>query len=126
MDSQKELEDKYKQKTIDRALSVNLSDGIYIVFYYNETYSNNNNQINIFQIFKSKSRNEIQEWIERCRKLLTSNYEVGDALVEMANQKVASSIRYEKAREELIKNNPGFSEETYAHVIHLGASFACH
>ena len=33
---------------------------------------------------------------------------------------------HEKAEKEFIKNNPGFSKETYESAIQNGASYACH
>ena len=38
-------------------------------------------------IFQSASHELIKNWIERCKKMLYSNWDVGDALVENAHKK---------------------------------------
>jgi hypothetical protein len=50
---------------------------------------------------------------------MSSDYEVGDALV-------GNSANYEALKEHYIRSNPGFSPATYAHTIQLGASKAVH
>lgn len=115
-----------RQEKIDRALSVNLADGVFQIYYYNDMYLNRNNKIDPFEVFNTVPQSEVQEWLDRSKKLLSSNWEVGDARVENAHRKVATSDRYEKARNELMTNNPGFSEKTYERAISDGAAAACH
>ena len=125
MKEQKTLEENYRQEIINKALAKKLPDGIYSIYNYN-SYRDISEQIDIYQVFQSASHELIKNWIERCKKMLYSNWDVGDALVENAHKKRKTSRRFEKARNKLIKDNPGFSKETYEHVIHLGASDACH
>jgi hypothetical protein len=116
-----ESEKWYRQLTIDKALAVNLADGVFIIVFYNSQFSNKapEKRINPFEVFATASKSEIQEWIERSKRLMSSNYPVGDAIVDKSSE-------YEKIRDDYINNNPGFSIETYSHAIHLGASKACH
>ncbi|MDD5052785.1 MAG: hypothetical protein PHO27_08675 [Sulfuricurvum sp.] len=120
-----EYSEQQRQKKIDRALSVNLADGVFQIYYYNDI--NRNNQIDPFEVFNTVSQSEVQDWLDRSKKLLASNWDVGDALVENCHRKeVVTRERYEKARNELMTNNPGFSEETYERAISDGAAAACH
>ena len=145
----KDLKEWHKRKIIKRALSVALPDGIYIVYRFNQSHKNEKDGIDMYHLFQSESPETIQEWIKRCEKLLSSNWDVGDALVSMAhahsraNKKrgIIQTIflsgiymieykqakkKYEQIKKEFIKNNPGFSEETYESAIQNGASYACH
>jgi hypothetical protein len=116
-----ESEKWYRQLTIDKALAANLADGVFIIVFYNSQFSNKapEMQIDPFEVFAASSQLEIQAWIERSKRLMSSNYPIGDALV-------GKSSEYDKIRDDYINNNPGFSKETYSHAIHLGASKACH
>ncbi|MBS1174465.1 MAG: hypothetical protein H6R05_596 [Burkholderiaceae bacterium] len=119
--SPEEAEKWYRQKTIDDALALNLPDGVFRIVFYNSQYSHcaPDKQIDPYEVFSPSPRDEVENWIMRSKTLMSSNYEVGDALV-------GKSANYEVIREHYISSNPGFSGDTYAHAIHLGASKAVH
>jgi hypothetical protein len=121
LQSPAEAERWYRQKTIDDALALYLPDGVFKIVFYNYQYAQYvpDKKIDPHDVFSSSSRDEIENWILRSKALLSSNYEVGDALV-------GKSANYDAIRERYINNNPGFSRDTYSHAIHLGASKAVH
>jgi hypothetical protein len=110
---------RYRDKTIEHATQIGLADGVFKIVCYNLEHSHRMPVMRIdpFEVFASEPRELISEWIARSEKLLTSNYPVGDALA-------GKSEDYEEIVNRYIKSNPGFSQNTYAHAIHLGASKA--
>ena len=120
MKTSEDAADWYRRKTVSDALSVNLADGVIIIVFYNYQFSRSDPERSIdpFEIFASVSRNEVQDWIDRSERLMSSNFAVGDAIVE-------KSGKYEEIRDNYIASNPGFSKRTYSHAIYLGASKAC-
>ena len=119
--SPEEAEKWYRQKTIDDALARNLPDGVFRIVFYNSQHLHRalDKQIDPYEVFSSSPRDEVEDWILRSKALMSSNYEVGDALV-------GKNANYDAIREHYIASNPGFSGDTYAHAIHLGASKAVH
>lgn len=114
-----EAEKWYRQETINDALSLNLPDGVFRIVFYNTNFSRRapDKEIDPYEVFFLSPRDEVENWIIRSKALMSSNYEVGDALV-------GKSSSYAVIREHYINSNPGFSQDTYAHAIHLGASKA--
>jgi hypothetical protein len=119
--SPEEAETWMRQKTIDDALALNLPDGVFSIVFYNSQYSNfaPDKQIDPYNVFSPSPHDEVEDWILRSKALMSSNYEVGDALV-------GKSANYDEIREHYISRNPGFSGDTYEHAIYLGSSKAVH
>jgi hypothetical protein len=118
-----------KEKIVDKAKSLNLADGIYMLVRFNERARLfREAEIDIYEVFPSESKKLIDSWIYRVNKLLTDNYDVGDKFLYSANlsregdrgsYEIAHK-RYEEAYLNFIKNNPGFNEKTYSDAIHQG------
>jgi hypothetical protein len=118
-----------KEKIVDKAKSLNLADGIYMLVRFNERARLfREAEIDIYEVFPSESKKLIDSWIYRVNKLLTDNYDVGDKFLYSANlsregdrgsYEIAHK-RYEEAYLNFIKNNPGFSEKTYSDATHQG------
>ena len=100
---------------------MNLPDGVFMIVFCNTRFGPLalERQIDPYKAFSSSSREEVADWILRSKALMSSDYEVGDALV-------GNSANYEAIKEHYIRSNPGFAPGTYAHAIHLGASKAVH
>jgi hypothetical protein len=65
--------------------------------------------------FARESCEFIQKWIVDVYDLLLNNYAVGDAIVESIKNRKRQ--RYEEIKAKFIKDNSGFSEESYGHAV---------
>lgn len=115
-----------RQETIDKALAVNLADGIFIINEHNSWYSNKTPemQINPFEIFVTATHAEIEDWIQRSKKLRSSCYSVGVAHYESIYDS-NKRVEFEKSYDEFVNSNPGFSNQTYGHVVYISTASAC-
>ena len=110
-----------REKTIAEANALLLADAVYKIVFYNSQHSNRSSecQIDPFQVFDSASPEAIEDWIERTKRLLASNYTVGDAIVDKSDRANSLEAQY-------IASNPGFSAKTYEHAVWVGIGKAVH
>lgn len=121
----------YTLKQID---SLPMADAIFYITLHNRRMGRNDAEFHIdpFELFPDEPREVIQAWISHARDLESGGYWVGDALVESVNKRGDDEARerarqnYNNVRNNFINSNPGYSEKTYEHAIHLGASRAIH
>ena len=112
--------DRYREYIIAEALSANLPDGVYRIVFHNSQHRRPDEahlRIDPFTVFNRERPEVVQDWIVRVGKLLNTNGRVGDAVVRRLPDRPGIEAQYRK-------DNPGFSERTYSHAIHLGASMA--
>lgn len=109
----------YRQVTIDAALARNLPDGVFKIVFYNVQRQGRTRLLDPFEVFASTPRALVEDWIARSNRLMSSNFDVGNARLWKPED-------YEAEREKFIRENPGFDEKTYSHAIHLGTNKAFH
>jgi len=131
---QEYLQKSEKEKTIDRAKTKNLPDGIFIIMRFNEKARLRREEvIDIHEAFPEESKELINIWITKTSHLLNSNlYQIGDTFFNRSTaEKKGDKEKYEmedkkykELYEALISENPGFSQETYSDAVSLGIYYA--
>jgi hypothetical protein len=118
-----------KEKTIYRAKTKNLPDGIFMMMRFNKSASWKGHLIDYYEAYSEESEEIIEYWIRRSKDLLNSNlYEIADTYLKAGSadkngNKGQYEILYKKYLDlyaALKRNNPGFSKETYSDALHVG------
>lgn len=109
----------YREEIISQAKLSNLPDGTFQILHYNMTFAINDAELYIdpISILHDLPLEEVAKWIDRSEMIMKSRFDAGRLWV--SKEKTFAEIR-----DQMIKDHPGFDNDTYDFVIFLGQGIA--
>lgn len=109
-----------REKLIKEVANMNVLDGIFSLYYFN-THRNHfgppserAQDIDIKEVYSHLSVDQVDEAILKVKKLIAPSYVLGDASLSRDKN------RFNELHEQWLKDNPGFSEDSYRKVVMKG------